>query len=135
MRKLLLIAALALSLGSTEMRAAPVLAEKNSGMDHVVAADRTDDTLPILDFGQVSIGQSITQELTVGNAGTAVLTVCSITTNPLFSVDSPTGSFTVLPGDLLGVIQAQLLEGHNVLHEFACVTRRPRGARDQQNRW
>jgi hypothetical protein len=93
MRKLLLIAALALSLGSTEMRAAPVLAEKNSGMDHVVAADRTDDTLPILDFGQVSIGQSITQELTVGNAGTAVLTVCSITTtHSLASTPRPAAS-------------------------------------------
>jgi hypothetical protein len=76
------------------------VAEETSGRARVVAADRSGATLPSLDFGPVTVGQSATRELTVRNTGTAVLSVNSITSPPPFSVVSPTDSFTVLPGGL-----------------------------------
>ena len=51
-----------------------------------------------LDFGNVSVGQSGTRELTVHNTGTAVLSVTNLSSpTPRFSVVSPAGPFTVAP--------------------------------------
>ena len=51
-----------------------------------------------LDFGNVSIGQSTTRELTVHNTGTAVLSVTNLSSpTPRFSVVSPAVPFTVAP--------------------------------------
>ena len=53
-----------------------------------------------LDFGPVTVGQNASRELLVRNTGTATLSVTGISSsNPLFSVVSPTGPFQVAPND------------------------------------
>jgi hypothetical protein len=74
------------------------VAEEHAGRTRVVPAAGVGDTLTSLDFGPVGLGQSTTRELTVGNIGTAVLSVTNISsTDPRFSVVSPAGLFTVEP--------------------------------------
>jgi hypothetical protein len=57
-----------------------------------------------LDFGRVDVGQHLDKALTVRNTGTGDLRGDPITsTNPLFSVVSPTGAFTLTPKGERGV--------------------------------
>ena len=97
MRKLILIAALGILLVFSEVGG--VVSRENSGMALAGAGERSGITLTNLDFGTALLGESTTKELTVHNAGTAVLEVNSIASdNAQFGIDSPTGSFTVVPG-------------------------------------
>jgi hypothetical protein len=70
------------------------------GAGTTTAVPDIDVTPTSLDFGSVTIGQSADRTLTVRNTGSAPLTVNTITsTNPRFSIVSPTGSFTVAAGN------------------------------------
>ena len=52
-----------------------------------------------LDFGNVNIGQTSDQTLTIGNTGSGVLSVSAITfDDPQFTVVLPAGGFSIAPG-------------------------------------